>query len=253
MKKLSKLFFVIGGLLVTISLISGFLGRNIWVLATDVSLIFVGVAAAINGLFFWHSKDTPSGHNFAWLGLGTGMLLLSIGTLFRLSMAGSRGVSTQVFTSTDYLIVASYALLTAGCYFFMSRAGNVMDEIEKVKIVWGIGVFFILVFDLYIAIQATEIFGKTTAGLLVNIYYVSLDLIMVLIGITYNFAFKDGKVSKFFKLVFLGIFVWAFTDIIFVLRGSYTENVSFFLTWLKILAIYLLVFAQKFYADLFTP
>ena len=253
MKKIIRLIFVIGGFLVLASLASGFLSRGTWVLTTDISLIFVGVATSVIGFLFWRSKNTPTGHNLAWISIGVGMLLFSIGTLFRLSMAGAQGVSTEIFTVTDYFIVAAYAFITGGYYFFMSRAGNIIDEIDKLKIVWGAGIFLILVFDLYITIQATEIFGKTTAGLLVNIYYVSLDMMMVLIGITYQFAFNDGKISKFFKLVFLGIVVWALSDIAFVLRGSYTENTSFLLVWLKIFSIYLIVFAQKIYADLFTP
>ncbi len=252
MKKVIKFAFIIGVIFVVASLITGFFSRRVWVLTTDIALIFMGVVTAIMGLLFWHSKDTPTSHHLPWIGIGAGMLLFSIGTLFRINMAGSQGASTKIFATTDYFIIAAYAFLTAGYYFFMSRAGNIIDEMDKLKMIWGAGIFLILVFDLYIAIQATEIFGKTTAGLLVNIYYVSLDLIMVLIGITYFFAFYDCKISRFFKLVFAGIFIWAISDIVFVLRGSYTESVSFILVWFKILSVYMLVFAQKIYAELFT-
>lgn len=252
MKRIIKIIFVLGALFVIVSLISGLLKREVWVLTSGITLLYMGVSIALLSMLFWHSKDMPTSHHLSWIGIGLGLFLFTIGNVFRLKLAGVQGVSTDVFITTDYFIIAAYAFLTAGYYFFMSRAGNVIDEMDKLKIIWGVGIFVILVFDLYITMQATEIFGKTTIGLLVNLYYVSLDLIMVLIGITLFYAFYDGEIALFFRLISLSILVWSIGDIIFVLRGSYTENTSFFLGWLKILSIYILVVAQKVYAEIFS-
>ncbi len=252
-RKIVNITFIIGLLLVIISLITGFLNRSMWIYSLNISLVLMIISTFGLGLWFWHSKDTPSTHHLAWISIILGMLLFLIGSIFRSLEGGAEGNPTNIFIVTDYLILAAYAFITAGYYFFMSRAGSIIDEVDKLKIIWGAGIFIILVFDLYIAIQATEIFGKATGGLLVNLYYVTLDLIMVLIGITYLFAFYDGKISRFFKLLFVAILLWSLSDIVFILRGSYTQNTSFVLEWLKILSIFTLLFAQKVYAELFTP
>lgn len=251
MKKVSKLL-VFGGIgLLVLSFLALFLGRGVWIPATGVAIMYMGFSTAFMGFILFKSNDTPLGHKFAWAAIGGGMLLYSIGTLFRLKIAGAMGVQSAVFVKSDYLIVLSYALLTGGYYIFLSRAGSIIDEVDKLKIIWGVGIFLILVVALIIAMEATAIFGKTTAGMLVNIYYISFDILMLLIGITYMFAYGDGEIAKFFRSLLLSIFLWLVVDAVFVFRGSYGKPTSFVLAWGKVIPVFILLYAQRFYIALF--
>ncbi len=251
MKKIAKLTFLGGIVLLILSFLSLLLGRGVWVPATGVAIMYMGVATAIIGFTAFRSVHIPEGHKFAWAAIGGGMFSYSIGTLFRLKLAGPTGISASVFVTTDYLLVFGYALLTGGYYIFLSRAGNIIDEIEKLKIIWGVGIFAILVVDLIIAMEATAIFGKTTAGMLVNIYYISLDILMLLIGISYLFAYKDGKISFFYRVLFISIVLWLIVDAVFVFRGSYGKPTSFVIAWGKVIPVFLLLYAQKIYIEIF--
>ncbi len=252
MKKISKFLFLGGIVLIVLSFISLFLGRGIWIPATGISIMYMGLSTASLAFLLFKSRDIPSGHKFAWALIGGGMLFYSIGTLFRLKIAGAMGVQSAVFVKSDYLTVLSYALIAGGYYLFLSRAGNVIDEIDKLKVIWGVGIFLILVVALIIAMEATAIFGKTTAGMLVNIYYISLDILMLLIGISYIFAYGDGSISRFYRIVFIGIVLWMLVDAIFVFRGSYGKPTSFVIAWGKVIPVFLLLYAQRFYIEIFS-
>ncbi len=251
MKKVSKFLFLGGAALTGLSFLALFLGRSVWIPATGITIMYMGLSSALLGFLLFKSKDTPSGHKHAWAALAGGLLLYSVGILFRIKIAGSTGVASPVFVVTDYLLVVSYALLTGGFYMFLSRAGNIIDENDKLKVIWGVGIFFVLVIALIIAMEATAIFGKTTAGMIVTIYYISLDIIMLLIAITYKFAYYDGQISRFYEILSLGVLVWLIMDAIFVFRGSYGKSTSFVVAWGKIIPLLLFIFAQKFYVELF--